>query len=201
MVGLLSVSVERAAAAPTVTVADCGLLPLSVALIVVEPSATAVIEIAALVAPAPIVTGVCTVATAGLLLDNATETPVGAAAVRVTVPCTVLPAGTVVELNEIPARAVVTVGAVGVDDEPHAAKLPAKARMAICLMAGWMRGLVSIGRLHGCESSDVSDSCFYRIDIDRPARRSGRAICGPRSRNGSKMTTTREKRDDERRIE
>ena len=56
-----------------------------------ETAATATV---ALDEPAGTTTGLCTVATAGLLVDNATlEPPAGAAAVRLTVAWTVPPAG------------------------------------------------------------------------------------------------------------
>jgi hypothetical protein len=66
---------------------DCRLVPLNEAVIVVVPAETPVTEMAALEAPAGTVTGVCTVATLGLLLVNETVTPcAGAAPARVTVP-------------------------------------------------------------------------------------------------------------------
>ena len=121
---------ERTAAAVTFSVADCGLLPFSVALIVVEPGAVVVTENATLDAPDAIVAGVCTAATPGLLLDSASvNPPAGAADARVMVPWTAVPAGTLVALNEMPLRVVVVAGAAG-DDELHAAMTPAKARMA-----------------------------------------------------------------------
>jgi hypothetical protein len=65
--------------------------------------------------------GVCTVATAGLLLDSdILAPPVGAAAVRVTVPCTLLPAATLVALNETPDTATaLVVGPVGEGEPLH----------------------------------------------------------------------------------
>jgi hypothetical protein len=65
--------------------------------------------------------GVCTVATAGLLLDSEIlAPPVGAAAVRVTVPCTLFPAATLVALNVTPDTVrVVVVGPVGEGELPH----------------------------------------------------------------------------------
>ena len=78
------------------------------AAIVAVPAETPVTANVALDAPAATSTGVCTVATAGLLVDSAMlEPPAGAAALRLTVACPVPPAGTVAVLS-------VTLDTVGV---------------------------------------------------------------------------------------
>jgi hypothetical protein len=70
----------------TVNIVDCRVVPLSDATMMAEPAVTPVTVSAALDSPAAIVMGVCTAATAGLLLDNATVTPpAGAGDVNVTV--------------------------------------------------------------------------------------------------------------------
>ena len=65
--------------------------------------------------PAWMVMGVCTVAIEGLLLDNEIlAPPVGAAAVRLTVPCPLLPAARLVAFSATPETAgVVVVAPVG----------------------------------------------------------------------------------------
>jgi len=89
--------------------------------IVAVPAATAATVIVALEEPAGTATGVCTVATAGLLLDSEIlDPPVGAAAVRLTVPCTAPPAATLVAFSMTPDTAgVVVVGTVGEPEPPH----------------------------------------------------------------------------------
>jgi len=92
----------------TVSIGDRPVLPLSDAAIVAVPAETPVTANVALDAPAATSTGVCTIATAGLLVDSAMlEPPAGAAAVRLTVACPVPPAGTVAVLS-------VTLDTVGV---------------------------------------------------------------------------------------
>ena len=81
---------------------------------VAVPGATATSVNVALDAPAWIVTGVCTVATAVLLLDSETAVPpVGAATVRLTVPCALLPAATLDTLSATLDTAGTAAGAVG----------------------------------------------------------------------------------------
>jgi hypothetical protein len=94
---------------------------LSEAVIVAVPAATAVIANGAVVEPAWTMTGVCTVATAGLLLDRETLTPpVDAVAVRLTVPWLLLPATTLVAFSATPDTVgPVVVGAVGEPEPPH----------------------------------------------------------------------------------
>jgi hypothetical protein len=105
--------------AVTVSGADCLLVPLSDAVIVTVPGATAAICMAAVEARAGIVTAVGTVATAGLLLDRETLTPpIDAAAPRVIVPCTVPPATTLVAFNVTSDNK--DVGLVG-EVDPHVA--------------------------------------------------------------------------------
>ncbi len=102
----------------TVSVGDCRLPPLTVAVIVAVPGASAVTMNVALEEPAAIVTGVCTFATEGLLLDSETVAPVGGAdAVRLTVPSSRVPAATLVALNamaDTPNNVL-----VGLVDEPE----------------------------------------------------------------------------------
>ena len=90
-------------------------------MIVAVPAPTAVTVIVALDEPAWTVTGVCTEATAGLLLESEiVAPPVGAAAVRLTVPCPVLPAATLVAFSATPDTVgVVVVGTVGEPEPPH----------------------------------------------------------------------------------
>jgi hypothetical protein len=101
--------------AATVSIDDSRLLPLNEAVIVAVPAATATTEKVALIEPAWIVTSVCTVATAELLLDSAMlAPPVDAAAVRLTVPWLLVPAATLVAFSVTPERAeTAAVGAVG----------------------------------------------------------------------------------------
>jgi hypothetical protein len=92
---------------------------LSDAVIVVVPAERAVTVNVALDEPAWTVTGVCTVATAGLLLDSEILDPsAAAAAVRVTVPCPVPPAAMLVAFNVTLATAEV-VGTVGEPEPPQ----------------------------------------------------------------------------------
>jgi hypothetical protein len=99
-VDALSVIEDSVAPRVTVNAGDCPLLPLSVAVIVAVPLAMAVTVNGALMEPAAIAIGVCTVATAGLLLARATfAPPAGAAAARVTAPWVVDPATTVDALS------------------------------------------------------------------------------------------------------
>ena len=91
---------------------------MSDAAMVVVPAATAVTVNVALDDPAGTVTGVCTVATEGLLLDSGIVAPPGATSERVTVPCPVPPAGMLVALSVTLVTATV-VGTVGEPDPPH----------------------------------------------------------------------------------
>lgn len=90
-------------------------------MIVAVPAATPATVNVTLVAPAWTVTGVCTVATAGLLLDSETlAPPVDAAAVRLTVPWPLLPAATLVAFSVTPDTAdVAVVGTAGEPEPPH----------------------------------------------------------------------------------
>jgi hypothetical protein len=94
---------------------------LSDAVIVTVPVARAVMVNAALDEPAGIATGVCTVATPGLLLDSEIlAPPVDAAAVRLTVPWPLLPAATLVAFSvTLDTAGVVVPGAVGEFEPPH----------------------------------------------------------------------------------
>lgn len=127
---VLSVMVDRAEPAVTVS-GDACVLPLTDAVIVAEPADTPVTVIVALDAPAGTVTGVCTDATPGLLLDNETAIPpVGAAAPSVTVPCIVLPALTLVAFKAMRETVPVLLGAEG-DPEPQ----PAMPTLTIAIAA------------------------------------------------------------------
>jgi len=91
---------------------------LSDAVIVAVPAATAVTVNVALNEPGGTVTGVCTVATDGLLLDSGIVAPPAAAAVRVTVPWPVPPTATLAAFSATLATARV-VGPVGELEPPH----------------------------------------------------------------------------------
>ena len=85
--------------------------PLNDAVIMAVPAALAVTVNVTLDAPDGTMTGVWTVATVVLLLDSEMlEPPVGAGDVRLTVPCTVLPAETTDELKTTPDMASDVVG-------------------------------------------------------------------------------------------
>src|SRR5258708_38420015 len=87
---------------------------------VAAPCAMVVTRIGAVEAPAATVIDAGTVATAGLLLESAIVAPPdAAAAVSVTVPCTVAPATTLVALNVMAETVGIVVGAVD-EFEPHA---------------------------------------------------------------------------------
>jgi len=119
MLVVFTVSDARATPDVTVIVDDC-VLPLSEAVIVAEPGATPLTVNPALDAPAGTVIGVCTVATAVLLLESATATPPDAAAApSVTVPCTEPPVPTEAALSDTLAIAPFDEGPDG-DFEPHA---------------------------------------------------------------------------------
>jgi hypothetical protein len=96
-------------------------LPLSDAVMAAMPAVNAATVNVALDAPAWIVTDVCTVATVGLLLDSEILAPaVGATAVRLTVPCPLLPAARLVGLSAtLDTASVVVVGPVDESDPPH----------------------------------------------------------------------------------
>jgi hypothetical protein len=159
---------------PAVTVSsdDCLLVPLSDAVIVTVPGATAAICMAPVEARAGIVTAAGTVATAGLLLDRETLTPpIDAAAPRVIVPCTVAPATTLVAFK-------VTLDKVPPDDEPVGvvsevepqAALPNPATISTQHTANASRGRWMIMGAPGCRcESDPSD--FARQADAVPIRR------------------------------
>jgi len=86
----------------------------------VVPAATPATAKETLDEPASIVIGVCTVATAGSLLDSVMLLPVDAAAVSLTVPCTLLPAATLVVFSVTPDTAgSALVGPLGDIEPPH----------------------------------------------------------------------------------
>jgi hypothetical protein len=105
--------------AVTVSVGDCLLLPLSDAVMAVVPAATPTTTNVALEAPAAIVIGDCTVATAGLLLDSAMLAVAVAAAERLTVPCPLVPAAKLVAFSATPDTTAVALGPSGELDPPH----------------------------------------------------------------------------------
>jgi hypothetical protein len=117
--------------AMTVSGSDCLDVPLSDAVMAAVPVDTAVTVIVALDEPARTRTGVATVATAGLLLDNEMlEPPVGAGAVRLTVPSTMLPAATLVAPSATLDTAGVAVeGTVGEPELPQRIVTPAVIRI------------------------------------------------------------------------
>jgi hypothetical protein len=106
-VAALKETEERDGVPVTVRVEDW-LLPLIDAVMVAAPADMAVTVNAALDAPAWTVTGVCTVATAVLLLESKIlAPPADAAVVRLTVPCTVVPMAMLDELSATPDMASV----------------------------------------------------------------------------------------------
>jgi hypothetical protein len=129
--------------AATVSAGDWRLLPPSDAVIVAVPAATAAIVNVALEEPAGIMRGVCTVATAGLLLDSEIlAPPVGAAAVRLTVPCPLVPAITLIGLSATPDTAgLVVVGMAG-EPEPHRIIATAATTVVASVMIGVGRRLI-----------------------------------------------------------
>ena len=90
-------------------------------MIVAVPAATAATVNVMVDAPAWTARGVCTVATAGLLLEiEILAPPIGAAAVRLTVPWTLPPAATLVAFSATADTAsVVPVGVFGESELPH----------------------------------------------------------------------------------
>jgi hypothetical protein len=90
----------------------------------VVPAVTPATANAALEEPASIAIGVCTVATAGsLLVNEILAPPIDAGAVRLTVPCTLLPAATLVAVSAtLETLGVVLVGALGELEPPHCIK-------------------------------------------------------------------------------
>ena len=109
--------------------------------------------------PAGIMRGVCTVATAGALLVSEMLAPlVGAASVRLTVPCPLAPTATLVMLRAT-ADTLTVVGAVG--EEPHRATRLAASSSVANLAA---RGVTFMGQRYGrCRSS----RCAVEHSVDR----------------------------------
>jgi hypothetical protein len=119
-VDALSDMVETATRA-TVSDGDWLVVPLSEAVTLAVPAATPVIVNVALDVPAGIVTGDCTLATAGLLLVSVMVAAVAGAAAIVTVPCVTLPTPIVDALSVTADIAgPVVVGDAG-ELEPHPA--------------------------------------------------------------------------------
>jgi hypothetical protein len=149
---------------------------LSDAVIVAVPTATAVTVIVALDEPAWTVTGVCTAATAGLLLESEIlDPPVGAAAVRLTVPCPVLPAATLVAFSVTPDTAgVVVVGTVGEPEPPHCIIASAATTVVASVTNGVARRLILKKKLPLINSSHDGDE----ENASHPFRR-----CQPRQLN------------------
>ena len=108
------------------------MLPLSDALTLAVPAATPVIVNVAVDEPAATLSGDGTVRTAGLLLVNVMLAAAVGAAVRVTVPCAVLPIPIAGALRVTPDTAgpVVGVGDVGVLELPHPPAAAAADRAA-----------------------------------------------------------------------
>src|SRR4029077_15142590 len=96
----------------TVSIGDCLVLPLNVVVIAAVSAPAAVTMRVALEDPAGTARGDCTAATPGLLLDTEIIDAAGTGPVRLTVPCTVLPAATLVAFSGTLATAAV-VGPVG----------------------------------------------------------------------------------------
>ena len=109
-------------------------------MILAVPAATAEIVNVTLDEPSAIVTPVCTVATAGLLLDSEMTMPVDAAIVRLTVPSTLRPTTTfgAVTTAETPG----VVGAVV--ELPHPASRIVATAVAASVVNGVACGLVML---------------------------------------------------------
>ena len=121
---------------------------MSDAVIVAVPAVTAAKVNVTLDEPAWIVTGVCTVAAAGLLLDSEMlAPPVDAAAVRLTVPWPLLPAATLVAFSVIPDTAgVAVVGTTGEPEPPQSIMAIAATTVAASVTNGVARRLILKGR-------------------------------------------------------
>jgi hypothetical protein len=126
---------------------------------VAVPVATATTLNVALDEPAGIMRGVCTVATAGALLVSEMLAPlVGAASVRLTVPCPLAPTATLVMLRAT-ADTLTVVGAVG--EEPHRATRLAASSSVANLAA---RGVTFMRQRYGrCGAS----RCAVEHSVDR----------------------------------
>jgi hypothetical protein len=113
------------------------------------PAERAVTAIVALDEPAGTSTGVCTMATAGLLVDNATlAPPAGAAAVRLTVACPLPPAGTLsVPSVTLDTTGIPDDGAVGVEP-PHRIVVTVMRSMAASAAYGDAQCLTRMNTLH-----------------------------------------------------
>jgi hypothetical protein len=112
------------------------------------PAATPVIVNVAVEDPAATLSGDETVRTAGLLLVNVMLAAAVGAAVRVTVPCAVLPIPMVGTLTVTPDTAgpVVGVGEVGVLELPHPpAAIAADKAMAKTTRRDWLRRFIIQG--------------------------------------------------------
>jgi hypothetical protein len=120
-------------------------LPFSDAVIIAVPAVIAASANEALDEPAWMVTGVCTVAIEGLLLDNETlAPPVGAAAVRLTVPCPLLPAARLVAFSAtLETAGVVVVVVVAPVGEPlHRIMATVATAIVASAASGVVRGLI-----------------------------------------------------------
>jgi len=133
---VIATSVERAV---TVSVDDCIPLPFIDALMAAVPGATATSVKGVLDDPAATAMDAGTVATVVLLLVSAmVAPPAGAAALSVTVPCSLLPAARLGALSVTPAIAVVGLDG-DVDEPPHCAVLTRAAAAATSVIKGWTR--------------------------------------------------------------
>jgi hypothetical protein len=133
--GALMVSDTSEVVRETVNVALRALLAPTVAEIVAEPAARADAVKVAVRAPAGMLTVEGTVATAALLDDIMTVTPLaGATSASVMVPCTVLPGRTVEAFSERSDNVADDIGvdgAVGDDDELQAASIMLSTTVAV----------------------------------------------------------------------
>jgi hypothetical protein len=136
---------------------------------VAVPAVTAPTVNVALEAPAWIVTDVCTVATVGLLLDSATLAPaVGAAAVRLTVPCPLLPAARSVAFSAtLDTASVVVVGPVDESDPLHRIMATVATAAVTNVTNGVARRLILKRPLAGEHSAPSA----MRTHTQRPSRR------------------------------
>jgi len=142
------VSDASAVVRETVNVALRALLAPTVAEIVAEPAARADAVNVAVRAPAGTLTEEGTVATAALLEDIVTVTPLaGATSTSVNVPCTVLPGRTVEAFSERSANVADDIGVegeVGDDDELHAASIMHSTTVAVATIVAFSECVVVI---------------------------------------------------------
>jgi len=161
---VIATSVERAV---TVSVDDCMPLPFIDALMAAVPGASAAIVKVVLDDPAATVTDPGTVATAVLLLVSATVAPpVGAAALSVTVPCSLPPAARLGALNETADMPVVVVDG-DVEEPPHCTVLRSAATAAAHVIEGGTRQVMY---LMPAEASTTVPRARLYENAPKPAR-------------------------------